>query len=416
MDARRLVPVPAGSASRRLRGIEGLRAVAAVAVVVHHTWILDGGARIGEAAGAGAIFLNLALGVTLFFALSGFLLYRPFAAAIARGTSLPDVRGYLRNRGLRILPAYWVILLVTALLLQTAATRDAQGEISFGALTDPLELLKALLLIQNYDPGSVVIGVGPAWSLAVEVVFYLLLPLLVLAVARFARGPGPRTRRVGLLLLPPLLLLVVGLTGKLVAGVVLPASPAEGYSSDWHSVVERSFWAQADLFSFGMAAAVLHTEVVDGRLRLPRGWRTAALALAAAIAIPSAISLDSGQLSYLPQNTAVGLAAALVLAVATFPGDSDRAPWLQRALELRVMVVVGLVSYSVFLWNDPVLRWLADHGVMREGWLGLGWNLAVAALVIGALSVLTYRLVELPALRRKRRPEAIDVAQMEAAP
>jgi peptidoglycan/LPS O-acetylase OafA/YrhL len=53
---------------------------------------------------------------------------------------------------------------------------------------------------------------------------------------------------------------------------------------------------------------------------------------------------------------------------------------------------------------------------MRDGWLGLAWNLAVTAVVVGALSVLSYRLVELPALRRKRRPKPIDVAQLEAAP
>jgi peptidoglycan/LPS O-acetylase OafA/YrhL len=416
MDAERVVPVPpVASSPRRLHGIEGLRAAAAAAVTVQHVWILASG-RVGADSVADVIFLNLALGVTLFFALSGFLLYRPFAAAIARGEPLPEVGSYLRNRALRILPAYWAILFVTAFLLQTAGTREAGGVISFGAMTDPVEVIKAGLLIQDYSPNSVVIGIGAAWSLAVEVVFYLLLPLLVLAVAGLARDQRQRARRVALLLAPPLLLLLVGLAGKYVAGVVLPATPAEGYTNDWHSVVERSFLAQADLFSFGMAAAVLHTEVVDGRVRLPRGWRAGALGLALAIFIPCAITLNSGQLSYLPQNTAVALCAALLLAVVAFPGERRRAPWLQRGLEWRFVVSAGLISYSVFLWNEPVLRWLADAGAMRDGWIGLAWNLAVTAVVVGALSVLSYRFVELPALRRKRRPKPIDVAQLEAAP
>lgn len=417
MDLSRVVPIPpVASPARRLHGIEGLRATAATAVVVHHVWILDGGARLGAEGGAGAIFLNLSLGVTLFFALSGFLLYRPFAAAIARRERHPGIRSYLRNRALRILPAYWVILFVTAFVLQTAGTRDSDGQIEFAALTNPLELTKAALLIQDYSPDSVVIGIGPAWSLAVEVVFYVLLPLLVLAVARPARNARSRPRRVALLLAPPLLLLLVGLAGKYVAGVVVPATPAEGYSSDWHSVIERSFLAQADLFSFGMAAAVLHTEVVDGRLTLPRGWRLGSMALGLAIFVPCAISLDSGQLSYLPQNTAVALAAALLLALVAFPTESGHGPRLQRMLESRWIVTAGLISYSVFLWNEPVVRWLADHGAMIDGWVGLAWNLGVTVAVVGALSVLTYRLVELPALRRKRRPRPIDAAQLEAAP
>ena len=122
-----LVPVPPTGTTRRLPGIEGLRAVAASAVVLHHVWVFDGGVRIGEDGGADVIFLNLALGVTLFFALSGFLLYRPFAAAIARAEALPSIPAYLRNRALRILPAYWVILLASAFVLATAATRARRG-------------------------------------------------------------------------------------------------------------------------------------------------------------------------------------------------------------------------------------------------------------------------------------------------
>jgi peptidoglycan/LPS O-acetylase OafA/YrhL len=400
-----------------LPGIEGLRAVAAGAIVVHHTWLSEGGDRPGADGPMGSVFENLALGVVLFFALSGFLLYRPFAATIARGTTPPDIRRYLRNRALRILPAYWVILLITAVVLRTALTRDAEGQLVSGSLSDPLQLLKAALLIHDYDPATIVVGIGPAWSLAVEVVFYLLLPLLVLGAARAARRAGTRSRRVAVLLAPPLLLLLVGLSGKFVAGVVLPASPAAGYSTDWHSVVERSFWAQADLFSFGMAAAVLHTEVVDGRLILPRGWRLGALTLVVAIALPCAVTLNGGQLSYLVQNTAVALAAALLLAVASFPSGSARVPWLQRLLEVRFVVAAGLVSYSVFLWHEPLIRWLADRGLMRDGWGGLARNLVLVALVVAVLSILTYRLVELPALRRKRtQARAIDVAQLEAAP
>lgn len=413
----RVLPAPPPSAARRLKGIEGLRAVAAGAIVVHHVWLLDGGERVGADTVAGTVFLNLALGVTLFFALSGFLLYRPFAAAIARGKPLPSVGNYLRNRALRILPAYWVILFLAALVLRTAATRDATGELVYGPLTDPGELLRAMLLIQDYDPATMVIGIGPAWSLAVEVVFYLLLPLLAIGVWRFAHDVPERSRRVALLLAPPLLLLVLGLSGKFVAGIVLPATPADGYDTDWHSVVERSFWAQADLFSFGMVAAVLHTEVVDGRLRLPRHWRPLTLGLALAIFLLCVRSLESGQLSYLPQNTAVALSAALLLAVVVYPSEPGRPPpALQRVLEWRVVVAAGLISYSVFLWNEPTIRWLTEHGFTVGGWSGLAFNLALATVVIAALSYTTYRLVELPALRRKRRPTPMDAAQVEAAP
>lgn len=363
---------------------------------------------------------NLSLGVTLFFALSGFLLYRPFAAAIARGETVPAVRGYLRNRALRILPAYWVILLVTALVFATVSTRDDAGRLVTGALDDPVGLLQSGLLIQHYAPDTLLVGIGPAWSLAVEMAFYLLLPLLVLGAARIARSRPARSQRVAVLLTPALALLLVGLSGKFIVGVVLDGAPGGGWQSNWSSVLERSFWVQADLFSFGMAAAVAHTEVIDGRLKLARGWRPVSLVLALAILVACAATLGNGQLGYLPQNTAVALAAALLVMAVSFPAAPHRAPWIQRVLETRAFVAVGLVSYSVFLWHEPMVRWLAERGVMRPGGSGFGWNLAMTVLVVGILSLLSYRLVERPALRRKRPPKvseaSLSAAQLKAAP
>jgi peptidoglycan/LPS O-acetylase OafA/YrhL len=409
-----VVPEPRG----RLPGIEGLRALAAAAILVHHTWA--GGFQPGAESRASAVFLNLAFGVTLFFALSGFLLYRPFATSIARAAPLPDLRDYLRNRALRILPAYWAILAVAGLVLQSTALRDAEGEITQGALSDPGDFLKAALLIHDYDPSTLAIGIGPAWSLAVEVVFYLLLPLLVMAAAALARRQRGRRGRVKALLAPPLFLLLLGLSGKFVAGVVVPAPPSAGFNSDWHSVIERSFWAQADLFAFGMVAAVAYAEFQDGRLRLPRRWRAGFLVLAAVITVPAAISLDRAQLSYLPQNTAVALAAGLLVAAVAFPEGRGRRPWCTRLLESRALVAAGLVSYSVFLWHEPVLRWLRGHGVQQPGWDGLVFNLIITSMIVAVLAPLTYRLIELPALRRKRGGSAssreLRAAQAETAP
>jgi peptidoglycan/LPS O-acetylase OafA/YrhL len=172
------------SSGTRLAGVEGLRALAATAIVLVHVWGFSTphGPPPGAREWIGDALSTLSAGVTLFFTLSGFLLYRPFAAAIARGVSHMPIRAYLRNRVLRIAPAYWVIFAVTALLLGAAAVRGAHGT-QTGRLGDPLSVIQAGLLLQDYHPKTMVIGIGPAWSLAVEVVFYCTLPLLVLAAA-----------------------------------------------------------------------------------------------------------------------------------------------------------------------------------------------------------------------------------------
>ena len=176
MDARRSAAgAPAARLPARLPGIEGLRAIAAGTILVIHCWRFDGQVGVGSTEPAATVLENLSLGVVLFFALSGFLLYRPFAAAIARAEELPRVGRYLHNRALRILPAYWVILLVTSLVLVSANLRDGDGHLLIGALDDPLELLASALLVVR--PEEVVplveasdgrlVADGAVWSLAI---------------------------------------------------------------------------------------------------------------------------------------------------------------------------------------------------------------------------------------------------------
>jgi peptidoglycan/LPS O-acetylase OafA/YrhL len=344
---------------------------------------------------------TLAVGVTLFFTLSGFLLYRPFAASIARGVPHMPIAAYLRNRALRIAPAYWVILAISALVIGAANVRDTSGILTTGWLTHPVSLLQAGLLLQDYRPSTMVIGIGPAWSLAVEIVFYCVLPLLVLVAARAARLVGDRRGRVLVLLGPPLLLLLVGLSGKYAAHL-LPGSPLAGYKDDWHSVIERSFWAQADLFSFGMVVAVLHTEVSDGRLTLPTHWRRIAVALGLLVFLPCAATMHQGEQSYLLQNTGEALGIALLFAAIMLPDPATRSLRAVRFLEARPLVAVGLASYSLFLWHHPVISWLVKHNLTLGGPAGLLVNFLVVGAIAGALSGLTYVFVELPALRRKR--------------
>jgi peptidoglycan/LPS O-acetylase OafA/YrhL len=72
-----------------------------------------------------------------------------------------------------------------------------------------------------------------------------------------------------------------------------------------------------------------------------------------------------------------------------------------RLLETRMLVAVGLASYSLFLWHEPVVRWLQQRGLTTGGTGGFWVSLLVVGALSGLLSGLTYRFVERPALRRK---------------
>src|SRR5258708_3347975 len=96
------------AAKGRLAGFDGLRALAALAIVVLHVTSATGAV---QATGAGRYFARLDVGVTIFFVISGFLLYRPFVRS-----HLDHARGAIAlgsfwwRRALRIFPAYWVAL------------------------------------------------------------------------------------------------------------------------------------------------------------------------------------------------------------------------------------------------------------------------------------------------------------------
>jgi peptidoglycan/LPS O-acetylase OafA/YrhL len=390
------------SHSNRLPGVDGVRAIAALSVLIYHVW-LYGPPGTAEQSGLGPFgrFMpDFAFGVILFFTLSGFLLYRPFAGALLREHDRPSFVRYLRNRSLRILPAYWVILFLVSFVLQAALVRDSTGELRTDALHDPALFLKNLLLVQNYSPGGVITGIGPAWSLAVEVVFYVTLPLLVLAAYALVRPAATRRGRRLAAFAPAAILLLAGLGGKTAAAHLVPGTGG-GWNADWHSVLERSFLSQADLFAFGMALAVVHVDAEDGLVRFGRRscWLAAAVAIGAYLVTAKMTSL--GQLGHSPYNTLMAFAAALLLALVVVPRSGRRV--VAGALDSRPLVWIGLVSYSLFLWHEPLVRFLDEHGLTFGGDAGMFANLGLVGAVALALSSLTYRLVEKPALRRKQR-------------
>ena len=368
-----------------------------------HSWLYSSpGGQLQRVGPFHHVLPDLAFGVTLFFTLSGFLLYRPFVAAIVRDGRLSSVPLYLRNRALRILPAYWFILVLCALAFQSVLYRRG-GELQNGGLFDAGLLVRAGAFMQGYAPGSLLTGIGPAWSLAVEVVFYLALPLLVLLAWLLARRTSRRSMRRVAVLVPALLMLVIGLSGKIGAAYLVPtANPYAGWDANWHSVVERSFWCQADLFAFGMALAVFRVDWEDGLLRWPEGWRKlAAGAGVAAYLVTAKMTYMNEQLSYSPYNTLIALACALLLALVVLPPTGARLPVLVRWLEFRPLVWIGLISYSIFLWHEPLVRWMNAQGLVLSGDGGFFVNTLALIGFTFALSALTYYCVEAPALRLK---------------
>ncbi len=137
----------------------------------------------------GPLLAHLNIGVTIFFLISGFLLYRPFIAHRNGGAAAPPVVQYAKRRFLRIYPAYWLVL--TVLVIVPGLTGVGNGDVvglQYG-------IVQTLPLPGAADCNGLPVqcGLAQTWSLVVEVTFYAALPLYVLAAAYLARGRSVRS-------------------------------------------------------------------------------------------------------------------------------------------------------------------------------------------------------------------------------
>lgn len=325
----------------RRPALDGLRALGALAVVVHHAWQYSGHPAPWN------LWLQLSLGVALFFCLSGFLVYAPWASGRP-----PRIGRFYALRAARILPLYYLTLVAALVLLAgTGHPRD---------IDDGRALLGFAVFAQNYVPELAGHLNPPTWTLAIEVTFYALVPLIGL-LAR---------RRV---------VVLVALTAASLAWSKLMPEPA---------VVRQTLLDVLGLFCVGMIARVL----VEGR-RVPKWLNRALLAGGAALVVTYATGRLGHALGTLPAG--IGFAAIVVACAA---------PDAPRLLSARPLAYLGTLSYGVYLWHYPVLLGLQAHGLLPH-------SFAATCALVGAASVglaaLTWHFVEQPVLRlaRKDAPE-----------
>lgn len=383
--------------------MDGFRGMGAPVVVLAHVWLNLGWlvpiGFLGTFLRHGQVFL------VMFFVLSGFLLYRPFVTAALTGTA-PSTRRYLRNRVLRVYPAYVVVLAASAFVLGVATT--APFTVEHGLPPHPPEtgwmwtapslLAQNLLFVQTWLPGSMMTGIGPAWTLSVEVVFYLLLPVIGAVVL----GLLVRRLRLPVLVaasLPALGLVALGLVGKwLHLRVLAGMTPTEAFFADWgptwQAVLARSFLVHCDLIGCGMAVAVLYVR-----------WQGSSATRGRLAVVLGLTALGAGIFVLVPQLIDTGAAVfwmGLVLLVATRePGGLLGLP--TRVFDSRLMTWLGERSYALYLWHMPVILLLVKLDLAAPmSHAGLLLNAVVVMVVAVALAHLTWEYVEKPALARKR--------------
>ena len=394
---------PGSDVGRYVAGLDGLRGIACLGVLASHTMT-----HVTPGVAPDALAAVLARGVTLFFVLSGMLIYTPFVRDIADGRRRLSIGRYARRRLLRIFPVYVVIFLIAnvvlrAVFLQNEAEAGVPGtDTGTGLMTDPGALAANLTLLAALLPEFLQTGIPPSWSLTTELAFYAAVPLLAVALV------GRSSHRLALCAAPPVLLAALAMASRVLAEQWYvragrgPLEEAE-FGSNGLAVWSQSFAVYADNFALGMAIAVVY--VWTQRSELPRWTSGRATATAVGLIVGGIVlTIAVKDSHHWFVSSAMGLAAAgVVLPVCDAAARGER-PWLSRVLGARPLTFLGEISYSVYLWHFPLIV-----VAVRQGWLAGGSiaDTVVAVAVIGAasvtLAVVTFTAIERPAMRLDRR-------------
>lgn len=398
----------------RFAGFDGLRAIAALAVLLTH--VADtGGANAPNI--LGIFFARMDGGVAIFFVISGVLLYRPFVAARLLDRSPPRLLPYFWRRGLRIYPAYWLATTVIVYVLGVTTIPSFKNFV----------LDYSLLHIYSPNQPDVFAPLVQAWTLATEIAFYVFLPVwaaLMRAVGRRWRGSPVTSELIGV--------------GVLIGASTVWKAFVLGAGFSDARIGQLKLWLPwwLDLFALGMGLAVLSVAVGSlGRaipVRLDRRaapmicwlgalgtfWWVAAGAGLGHTSDPEGRSIAHHLLW--GQHYLYGATALLLVLPTIFRAPATDGSRILRFLSARVMVFLGTISYGIYLWHeawiDRYLVWtdLPFTGVYASdvpfrwhtnAYFSAPWLIfvtAVLALTIASASASWYGF-ERPLLQLKHR-------------
>ena len=384
----RLQPAPSGDFY--FPELDGLRSLAILWVVIYHAWYVAKNPPVLLQIGGGALDLTLVfcvghVGVNLFFVLSGFLLSLPFLDRFYRNRPFPSVRRYLERRMLRILPAYYAAVLLQVVWGHTGwLTRISAG------WTNILSHLTFLFNFSQVMQGALN---GTFWTLAIEMQFYLVLPVLMyLVYKRKAR-------------LTALALIVMAMGWRYRVYRLHSASESSMF------FFGDQFPYQALQFGVGILASAIYLHIhhrTNWRERRPRQMAALGLGLSlSGIALVGwlvyrMVHVDfwGGGVDYYLLKIGIASGFGCLLLGALYAPRFIQFVWRNSLARF-----IGIVSYGMYLWHFPLLdsmgTWSWVRGLPALNQLQVLAILGtLVSVMVGLLSLI---IIERPFIRLGRK-------------
>ncbi len=366
--------------------LNAMRALASAGVVATHAAFWTAEINVGL---SGAVLARLDVAVAMFFVLSGFLISRPFLAAMAARKPQPGLGTYLWKRSLRILPTYWIAVVAALTLLEE--NRGSSLSVWWHNLT----------LTQIYTEAPQREGLTQMWSLCTEVAFYVCLPLICVAFAWLLCRGAYRPGRIAVALA------AMSMAGLIWLWVVTPHFISSfGYPALW--LPSYLTW-----FSVGMLFALATVTMAGHPETAKPGWQAferlggdlfgcwtaaAALLLLASTPVAGPLNLEElTQIEAVTKNVLYAAIACLVLAPLIF--GPRREGIVRTVLAHRVFWWLGEVAYGVFCFHLVLLALIHEFlgiEIFTGGFLMIFTTTWVSAVVVSAV---VYYLVERPMSR-----------------
>ena len=362
--------------------VDGLRAVSILAVVGFH---------VGMPGFSGGF-----VGVDIFFVISGFLIINQIREGLEAGRF--SILNFYVRRVLRILPVFLLVLLCVFILAPfILPTPDVYLDFALAAVTAPLMASNVLFFLRQgyFDLAADQKPLLHTWTLSVEEQFYLVTPLLLIAIFHLGK------RRFGILAAA----IAIGLAVVSLAGAVAYTS-----TSGRNAAFYLAQWRAWEFVAGGLIAGPL----LAAMRRAPRVI-VEIIGVLALIAIVVAVTAYDSRMAYPSWRAVLPVAGA---ALAILAGLTQPRIVVARILALRWLTAIGLVSYGWYLWHWPILSFIR---VSRLGEASLAIDLLGGGVLGFLLACASYRYVELPVRRWRRsigeikRPARIVAAGVAAS-
>lgn len=385
-------------ASARIPGADGLRAIACLLVVWHHTAQKLNPEGLSPLVGT-LHFLGMRgeVGVSLFFVLSGCLLSMPFWVSFIESMPFPSIKRYSLNRAARIAPAFWLNLIICNIL----------AVVLFNLNFNWQKFVSAFLFINSYHfstffPTEIN---GPLWSIGLEVSCYLLLPLVLYVILKTARSTS--FAYVGVITA----ILALQALNPLVIKLFMTDNDQKGwqFGIDGGAKQWLPYWNISTFFTqflIGSLAALVIAHLRSMKTKPMRLFDLAFIVTAIEAIILVIARLTPGWEDSVTQQPYVSPFFAILAAGLLVFGSHSK--YVSRVLDNRLFSWLAKLSFGIYLWHVVVIEVIARNFVEDYVYFGLTdlWQwVFLSAIVLGAaiaIAAASWRLLESPILQTVR--------------